>query len=419
MTFLQVLEYCPEVSEKTHSKKKEKYYSKEDTSWIEDTVTGYVPLNYQYNSSKREEKYDPKPNLETPKAPGRGNHSKKEKIKPKCGLLDLEEFPSKKEVNYYPSQNLVTFNVTRRVDPLQKEDKIHLKDSSPVNDQIHLYLPPKQDLFDLQKKLLSNKDEKYYPESNLVASNIPRGDDIYGAVAGKTSEVVVYYQNTHSIRCKEVTLYDPEVDIYAVTETWFDNAVEQNIWIIDSFSVFRDDREYKRGGGVLIAIKKTFPATRISVEPIAGLEMVCVSVKFGNNSVIFVVVYIPPISSALKMVATMEEISERVRKLSKSEFSKIVILGDFNSPALIPLLKPHFPYSIVTRNENRIAEITHRFLKEHQLTNINYIPNDKNRILDLILIKNLDPKLGITVHKVNPISNLDILHPALRVSIPY
>ena len=52
------------------------------------------------------------------------------------------------------------------------------------------------------------------------------------------------------------------VDIIAVTETWFNEDIEDNLVSIYGCNLFRKDRPSRRGGGVCIYLSELFYAKR-------------------------------------------------------------------------------------------------------------------------------------------------------------
>ena len=72
--------------------------------------------------------------------------------------------------------------------------------------------------------------------------------------------------NVRSIRNKidefQALLSMDSFDVIALTETWLDANFEDKELGLEGYNIFRKDRQGKRGGGVLMAIKSCYSCTR-------------------------------------------------------------------------------------------------------------------------------------------------------------
>ena len=66
------------------------------------------------------------------------------------------------------------------------------------------------------------------------------------------------FQDLHAI------VFAERFDILAVTETWFDPSVLDHEAIPSGYTIYRRDRLYRRGGGVLLAFKNDLTVVRRS-----------------------------------------------------------------------------------------------------------------------------------------------------------
>ena len=75
------------------------------------------------------------------------------------------------------------------------------------------------------------------------------------------------YTNAHSLGNKqeelELRAQSEGYDIMGVTETWWDNSHDWGI-TMDSYRLFRKDRQGKRGGGVTLYIKENLECIKVN-----------------------------------------------------------------------------------------------------------------------------------------------------------
>lgn len=112
-------------------------------------------------------------------------------------------------------------------------------------------------------------------------------------------ELLIYYQNVRGMRTKlhlfNENLHSYDFDIIALTETWLDSSVFDNEICSSKYYVYRQDRERKRGGGVLIAVKCGL--TVLKVECIAlDFEGLLLKVELRGRLWYICNVYMPPSS---------------------------------------------------------------------------------------------------------------------------
>lgn len=124
-------------------------------------------------------------------------------------------------------------------------------------------------------------------------------------------------------------LHDCSSDIVVLTETWLSPDIcdnELNHCFAD-YNIFRCDRKAKKGGGVLIAVKKHLSAT--SIHMVAEIESCWVSLSHTYPDFVIGVCYRPPNYSDLFVQSLHDNLSSINRMFAKSH---IVLLGDFNYP---------------------------------------------------------------------------------------
>ena len=73
-------------------------------------------------------------------------------------------------------------------------------------------------------------------------------------------------------------------EIIILTETWLTDGVLSTELFSHLFNVFRCDRTYAKGGGVLIAIKNTHIVKKIQMtSPVSQIDVVGVKIRVENR----------------------------------------------------------------------------------------------------------------------------------------
>lgn len=175
----------------------------------------------------------------------------------------------------------------------------------------------------------------------------------------------------------EIRLLLEGVDLHllAVSETWFTDSHNSNLFTIPGYELLRHDRKSKRGGGVAFYIKNGLKfkllatSHRNSLSEFMFIEIDnCQGTKFACG-----VVYNPPANTRLDPLA-------RTLTNFSNYYSDLIILGDFN----INLLNMS---SHVNRFKDLIASIN---LVCCSTEPTNFVPGKNPSLIDLCLVKNLD-----------------------------
>ena len=170
-------------------------------------------------------------------------------------------------------------------------------------------------------------------------------------------------------------------DIFAITETWLNsNVLDTEILtdeLTDEYIIYRRDREHSdasRGGGILLAVKKTLKSSLINIDKLS--EVLAVSVASSQNyNILFIVCYRSPSSDIQLFVNNLNVLLSTVHK----KFHKICMLGDFNCPS-IQWDKDH--YFSACCNECLFADLCTDF----GFKQVNHNPSTlSGNILDLVL----------------------------------
>ncbi|GBN62678.1 hypothetical protein AVEN_90603-1 [Araneus ventricosus] len=203
----------------------------------------------------------------------------------------------------------------------------------------------------------------------------------------------------------EVSVASDDQDVILITETWLCDDIDSLELFDDRYLVFRRDRgsssdSCRRGGGVLIAVKKCFNPCILDL-PGSDLEAVWLSIKLNHRQKMLVcVVYFPPSSRADTYVEFFDCFE------NFGFFDNILICGDFNLPICDDF----------GNNKNPLVIELSNFVNLYNLARFNNTFNCNNKFLDLILTV-IDFSHISVWHSDKPLVPEDKHHPALSISI--
>lgn len=141
------------------------------------------------------------------------------------------------------------------------------------------------------------------------------------------------FTNIRSIFSKRTELCsyleNSDCDILLLTETWlnFEIADTEILPDLDQFSIFRKDRDDRRGGGVLIAVRKHIVCFVIDTG--AMIEILWVCIAHNTSKMIIGICYRPPDSPDTFITNLHDNIADIRRKFPKADMH---LFGDFNYP---------------------------------------------------------------------------------------
>ncbi len=126
-----------------------------------------------------------------------------------------------------------------------------------------------------------------------------------------------------------VQLRNPEV--VCITETWLNETVDSSLMFLESYTLHRTDRCYRRGGGVAVYIRRELDVEDITsqFEQLDSVEYLVLDIT--SLRILLVCIYVPPslASETLKNVhARLISISDTF--LLKKPHYRQVITGDMN-----------------------------------------------------------------------------------------
>ena len=118
----------------------------------------------------------------------------------------------------------------------------------------------------------------------------------------------------------------------SVTESWLNSSVsDAMIDMSGKYSVHRNDRLTKQGGGVLCLATKSWPSFSVPLpEKFQNLDVIAVTVFTDIGSLRYITVYRPPEFNKLGR-ETMALLVECLEYLCNTR-DTVILVGDFNLP---------------------------------------------------------------------------------------
>jgi len=186
-------------------------------------------------------------------------------------------------------------------------------------------------------------------------------------------------------------------DLVFVTESWLDDSVTDGL--IDPsgcYSVYRHDRRYKVGGGVLALVAKRFHSYQVLVPRQFSLaEVECFEIVTSSDIFRFIVVYRPPEFNSIGR-DYMRCLYDCLCYLSDTKHP-VIIVGDFNLP--------HLDWSNRTAPGDDIHSLFLQFCNDFGFAQFVDAPTRDDNVLDLVMSN--DPYILSSVYVAEPFSNSD------------
>ena len=228
----------------------------------------------------------------------------------------------------------------------------------------------------------------------------------------------VYYQNVRGLNTKISDFYceclSEEFSVIVLTETWLYPEVNSSELFDNRYVVYRCDRNMfnsskMRGGGVLIAVLKTFLSSEILLN-VNTVEQLFVKITVGSVDIIIGTVYLPPDSGIGKYVVHTETVNDICEK---NVSSYIFLVGDYNLPNIVwhpdDEFNGYVPFSSAGLCECHICD-SFSACGLHQL---NCFKNIAGNVLDLCFTNLDDCNLSLC----NSLSIIDASHPPLLIEV--
>lgn len=220
----------------------------------------------------------------------------------------------------------------------------------------------------------------------------------------------INYQNVRGLNTKTnmffnaVSLTQHEYDAVALTETWLTTDVFDSELFPANFLVYRNRNrpDQIRGGGVLLAVKNVYKSDIILLDfTDPAIDLLIVKVYTSNISYIYIIVlYISPSCSILAKESVFSYL-ECLDFLYESDF---IIIGDFNIPRLAE-------YYHNDKERDVHVDLLLNFLEFFDCKQHNYVSNNNNRILDLVISR---LQCNVTQNSTDLVDE-DLHHPSLII----
>lgn len=236
--------------------------------------------------------------------------------------------------------------------------------------------------------------------------------------------MLIYYQNVNRIRSKTkdffLSVLNSDYDVICLTETNLNCSVFDGELFDSRYNIVRRDRyesasHKSEGGGVLIALKKTFSFIR-QISWDSEVEDLWISIlpDFTSSKVINICLcYLPPdlpFEDINKFYNNLQNIVIRLR-----DTEEILCIGDFNTPDIQWIKSPNSNMMIASEPSGCKANILRETLDLCNLNQFNNIPNSNGRFLDLVLFS----ANNIQVYGAEALSREDRHHPPIVAGIDF
>ena len=183
--------------------------------------------------------------------------------------------------------------------------------------------------------------------------------------------------NVNSVRNKTDLIYTElgDHDIICITESKLDNSVNSDDICIDNYlnpAPFRRDRDYDKGGGIILYIKNNLLVKRRSDLELHEIESVCVECVSDNRKVLLMCFYRPPNAR----VSSWDHLDNLFTNCIDSDIENVILLGDINVD-LITMSKNH-----------RLSRLCERLGLTNVITEPTRITPTSSNLIDPIFVNN-------------------------------
>lgn len=145
-------------------------------------------------------------------------------------------------------------------------------------------------------------------------------------------------------------------DILALTETWLSaDCYSSEYFDSADFTVYRNDRVGRRGGGVLLAVRaliasRAFDLGQLSTT-LSGINLTGAVISYNGADTPVIVIHIPPAAPVSLLTDVLDDLSAILHDVAIG----VVILGDFNVPG--------FKNHILGESMDRAATVVAEFME--------------------------------------------------------
>ena len=173
-------------------------------------------------------------------------------------------------------------------------------------------------------------------------------------------------------------------DIVIATETWLDPTITNNQVFPPNYIVWRKDRGYSKGGGVLIAVKNTYLSSDVP-ELQTTCEIIWIKINIVGCKTLYICSFYNPNTSDEN---SMINLNESINRAANIKDAFLLIGGDFNLPGWDWKSRTLKPSTKHPRHHYRLADI----LDDNGMVQVIEEPTRNKNTLDL-LITNIPSKI--------------------------
>lgn len=279
------------------------------------------------------------------------------------------------------------------------------------------------------------------PDTSVTSTNILRNVNIIDHSTSSTKQTTlshinnsthlphqpfsIYYQNTRGLNTKisdfSLSVLSSDYDVIALTETWLKQSVDNTELFGNSYFVYRCDRSslnsnFKRGGGVLIAVKSCFSSQSVEFTTCSNLEIAIVKIVINRISIFILCLYIPSGSPRIIYDNVLSALNEFFNKTLIGINDLLLLCGDFNLPYCKWMPHGEFPNVLVPSGTESDLDFLNS-IHSHGLFQINNVSNFMGTLLDLVFLNTYDD-VSVTVNDF-PLVNIDKFHLPFEVILSF
>lgn len=264
-----------------------------------------------------------------------------------------------------------------------------------------------------------------------------RSQEVFDLEKPMNDKLSIYYQNVGGLCTKSEELFKnlkrsikegkTTYDIICLSETNFTYKQNTCEYFPSDYMVFKKNCQ-NGDRGVLIALVSALNPRRIVIsDSDTSLEYVCCSFSYNKKRIFIYNLYISPNlnkkkNRKLTKKQTYDGHFNNLRKLTLGfkKSDELIVMGDFNLPDLkwIASTRHGNTLCLTTKySQNQYQSLLNSTMDSSKLSQINYVQNEGNVILDLVY---LNSNLFASLEKINkPLVNMVRHHPPLGIYIKF
>ena len=149
------------------------------------------------------------------------------------------------------------------------------------------------------------------------------------------SQFIMMHANVRSIIPKidelRLLLSEMQCAIFVVTESWLDQSLDTSIIEIPGYSILRQDRQHKGGGGIIVYYLQNLNIKLVQIQKTEEVECLLMVVRVNSLKLGVISVYRPPSTPYCKLSVLEDFITHLYPQVDS-----LYILGDLNCNQLCP-----------------------------------------------------------------------------------